>query len=294
MKTFHGIFPALLTPFTPQDAIDHSALAALVRMNLQKGVSGFYVGGSTAEAFLLSEQERRSVLETVVGETAGACTVIAHVGSISTKEAVSLARHAQQAGADAISAIPPFYYNFSAAEIRSYFLALADAVTIPVILYCFPANSGVSFSVADYDGFLKDGRFLGVKFTSNDFYTMERIRYMHPDAVVYNGYDQMLLPGFAAGATGGIGSTYNIMAEKYMEILRLHREGKPEEARAVQQQANNVLTVLKRAGVIPSLKAALSMMGLPFGECRKPFGTLTQEDRQLVRQALAENGIACE
>ena len=124
MKNLKGIIPALLTPFTDDNRVNHPVLRELVRLNLEKGVCAFYVGGSTAETFLLSAAERKAVLETVIDETAGRCGVIAHVGAISQDTAIDLAAHAAKAGADAISAIPPFYYPFTFQEIKSYYYGI--------------------------------------------------------------------------------------------------------------------------------------------------------------------------
>ncbi|MBQ6118420.1 MAG: dihydrodipicolinate synthase family protein, partial [Clostridia bacterium] len=214
---FHGVFPALLTPFDASGAVNYNALRELVQWNLGKGVNGFYVCGSTSEAFLLTGDERKKIVETVCAEAAGKAAVIAHVGCIGQDMAVDLARHAKEAGADAISSVPPFYYGFSFEEIKSYYFALAD-VGLPVFIYNFTAAGGARLTAAQFMEFLSDPRFLGVKHTSSDFFLLERLKAFRPDAVIFNGYDEMFLSGLAAGADGGIGSTYNFMAEKYIAI----------------------------------------------------------------------------
>ena len=120
MSGFQGIYPALLTPFKKDGTVNHEALRQLIRMNMDKGVTGFYVCGSTAEAFLLDTATRKELLETVVDEVNGKCKVIAHVGTISQNTAVELAQHAAKCGADAISSIPPFYYGFPFDCIRKF------------------------------------------------------------------------------------------------------------------------------------------------------------------------------
>lgn len=111
----------------------------IVKMNLEKGVDGFYVGGSTAEAFLLSLYERKHILELVAVEAGGKCSIISHIGCISTDQAIELGKHAERVGVDAILSIPPFYYKFSFNEIKKYYTDIADQVNLPVILYNFPA-----------------------------------------------------------------------------------------------------------------------------------------------------------
>ncbi len=293
-KNFRGVFPALLTPFAKDGSINHDELRKLVRMNLKKGVAGFYVGGSTAECFLLSPEERKSILETVVDEAAGKATIISHVGCISQDQAVDLAKHAKACGADAMSSIPPFYYNFSWEEIKSYYFGLVDQVDLPMFIYNFPGFSGVKLTVENVMTFLADNRFIGVKHTSSDYYMLERFKHARKDVIVYNGFDEMFLSGIAMGADGGVGSTYNFMAEKFIKIIALCERGDLAAAREEQFKANNILQLLMRVGIMPGEKAALKMMGIDLGECRKPFRSLTEEENAQMRQTLIENGCEVE
>ena len=258
-ELFHGVFPALLTPFDASGAVNHDALRRLVRFNLAKGVSGFYVCGSTSEAFLLTHEERKKVLETVCAEAAGKAAVIAHVGCIGQDLALDLARHAKETGADAISSVPPFYYGFSFEEIKRYYFALAEVM--PVFIYNFSA-AGVKLTTQQFMEFLSDPRFLGVKHTSSDFFMLERLKSFRPDAVIFNGYDEMFLSGLAAGADGGIGSTYNFMAEKYIAIEKAFRAGDLAAAQAEQKRANAVISVLLQGGIMAGCKALCRHLGI--------------------------------
>ena len=290
INPWQGIYPALLTPFDAEGNVNLRSLRALVRLNLSKGVQGFYVCGSTAEAFLLSDGQRRLILETVVEEAAGAARVIAHVGCISQRQAEDLARHARQAGADAVSAVPPFYYPFTAEDIRRYYSALADASSLPVLVYNIPGYTGVKLTVDDLRPLLEDARFLGVKHTSVDLYMLERLKGIRPDLTVYNGLDEMFLAGLSMGADGGIGSTYNFMAEKFLRMRALFEQGRMADALAIQRQVNNIVSALLSLGLMPAEKAALDLMGIPMGGCAKPFPELTAERRGELRRVLAENG----
>ena len=287
-ELFHGVFPALLTPFDKAGAVNYDALRALVRWNLDKGVNGFYVCGSTSEAFLLTNDERKRIVETVCGEVAGRAAVIAHVGCIGQEMAVDLVRHAKDAGADAISSVPPFYYGFSFAEIKDYYFALAE-VGLPVVLYNFVPAGGAKLTAAQFEEFLSDPRFLGVKHTSSDFFMLERLKAFRPDAVIFNGYDEMFLSGLIAGADGGIGSTYNFMAEKYIAIEKAFRAGDLAAARAEQHRANNIIAALLTYGVLPGAKVLCRHLGLDLGECRKPFRELTEEQERALVRVYEEN-----
>ncbi len=285
---FHGVFPALLTPFDAAGEVNYGALRELVRWNLDKGVNGFYVCGSTSEAFLLNSGERKRILEAVCGEAAGKAAVIAHVGCIGQDMAVDLARHAKSVGADAISSVPPFYYGFSFEEIKGYYFALAEA-GLPVFIYNFTASGGARLTAEQFKEFLSDPRFLGVKHTSSDFFLLERLKAFRPDAVIFNGYDEMFLSGLVAGADGGIGSTYNFMAEKYIAIEKAFRAGDIEAARAEQKKANAIIQALLSCGVIPGCKVLCRRLGLDLGECRRPFRRLTEEEAARLIAVYEEN-----
>lgn len=286
-EKFKGIFPALLTPFDGQDRVDTEVLGRLVDYNLQKGVDGFYVAGSTAEVFLLDAKERLAVMETVSSRAGGKCTLIAHIGCISTKQAIEYAREAKEMGYDAISSVAPFYYKFSFEEIRRYYFDIVDAVDLPMLIYNFPAFSGVNLTTDNIREFLADDRFLGVKHTSSDFYALEQFKAGFPDKVVYNGYDEMFLAGLSMGADGGIGSTFNFMAEKYIEIRRLFQENDISAAQALQREVNTILRALVEVGVMQGEKAIMEGLGFPLGQARSPFAPLSGAQKEkLLRQAL--------
>lgn len=285
MKPYDGIFTALLTPFDQNNRINEQQLEKLVRHNLRLGVRGFYVGGSTAEAFLLSTDERKQIMD-VVADTAPEATLIAHIGSLNEAEATSLAAHAQARGYDAISSVAPFYYKFTPSEIRGYYFRLAESVSLPMLVYHFPAFSGVSMGVEEMSRFLDSDRFLGIKYTSNDFFMMEQCKTRYPGKIVYNGYDEMFLAGLSMGADGGIGSTYNFMADKFVRIRALYQAGQMAQARQLQQEANRIITVLCRIGVMQAEKEVLNQLGFDFGVCRRPFAEPTAEEKEVIAREI--------
>ena len=280
-----GIYTALLTPFDANDNINKAVLEQLVKHNLDLGVTGFYVGGSTAEAFLLSTEERKEIMK-IVKDAAQDAKLIAHIGSISEKEATELALYAKELGYDAISSVAPFYYKFSFEEIKNYYFRLTEATGMPMLVYHFPAFSGVNMGVKEISQFLSNDSFIGIKFTSNDFFTLEQCKSAFPDKLVYNGFDEMFLSGLSMGADGGIGSTYNFMADKFVAIQKLFEEGKIAEAQAIQKEANRIITLLCQIGVMQAEKEVLNQLGLDFGVCRKPFGEPTEEQKELIAKEI--------
>ncbi|MBE6593336.1 MAG: N-acetylneuraminate lyase [Ruminococcaceae bacterium] len=282
-KRFDGIFTALLTPFDKNDDINVDSLKKLVRFNLDMGVRGFYVTGSTGEAFLLSTDERKLVMETVK-DAAPDATLIAHIGSVNAKEAGTLAKYAKELGYDAISSVAPFYYKYSFAEIKDYYFRLADTAGLPMLVYHIPTFSGVNMGISEMSQFLSDDRFMGIKYTSNDFFTLEQCKASFPDKIVYNGFDEMFLAGLSMGADGAIGSTYNFMADKFVKINELFGADRLHEAQAIQKNANEIITALCKIGVMPAEKEILTQLGIPMGDCRHPFSPVSDEVKEIVKK----------
>ncbi|MBQ1260005.1 MAG: N-acetylneuraminate lyase [Clostridia bacterium] len=280
-----GIFTALLTPFDKNDNVNEKELEKLVRHNVNMGASGFYVGGSTAEAFFLSTEERKLIMD-VVKDTAPEKTLIAHIGSLREKEAHELSAHANKLGYKAISSVAPFYFKFTFEEIKGYYIRLAENSDIPMLVYHFPGFSGVNMGMGEISQFLSDDRFIGIKYTSNDFFTMEQCKSRFPNKVVYNGYDEMFLCGLSMGADGGIGSTYNFMADKFVRIQKLFDAGRISEAQEIQKQANRIISILCKIGVMPAEKEVLCQLGLDFGKCRPPFSSPNEEAREFIAKEI--------
>lgn len=284
MKNLKGIFPALLTPFDDNGKINEKALEQLIEMNIKKGVDGFYVNGSTAEVFMLNDEERRYLYRLVKDIVKDRCTLIAHIGSVGTLQTIEWGQYAEQLGYDAISAVAPFYYKFSFDEIKNHYYMTVDNVDLPMIIYNFPNFSGVSLTPENIGEFLCDERFLGVKHTSSDYFAMEQFKSAFPDKMVYNGFDEMFLAGLAMGADGGIGSTYNFMAEKFIEIKAAFERNDIKTAQSIQKVVNKIVKALCKVGVTQGEKAVLTLMGIDFKDARPPFRKLTKDDYKFVEE----------
>ncbi len=286
MIDLSGFFAALPTPFSTDGAtIEATSLAALVARNIDSGLNGLYVGGSTGEAFLMSEAERETLLCLVAEAAAGRCTLIAHVGDPNPAVSARLADCAASAGYQAVSAVPPFYYRYGFAEIREHYRWLAGRTELPFVIYNFPELSGVRWSVDELAELLTLPNIVGVKNTCGDVYAFEQLRRRAPESILLHGFDETLLSGLALGADGGIGSTYNIQASRVIAIAAAHRAGRPLEARTLQAEANELIDTMVAAGVLPALKFLLERTGIPMGPCRRPFRPLSDAMRGALERA---------
>jgi N-acetylneuraminate lyase len=288
MTDFRGIIPAIITPVDDDGRFQLEPFAQLVGRLYHAGVYGLYVCGQTGEGLQQSPDQRKSVAEAAVQLSPRGKTVIVHVGAPATGTAVDLARHASRVGAHAISSLPPAG-NYSFGEIRDYYQALASASDIPLIIYYFPS---IAPAIQTTDQILELCRIpnvAGLKFTDSDFFRLWAIR--QSGAVVFNGSDEMLIAGLIMGANGGIGSTYNLMPESFVELYSHAAAGRWEEARAVQGRINEMLDVLLRYPVHPAIKAVLRWSGLDCGNCIPPRRHLSPSEENDLRAQLATTAL---
>lgn len=285
-----GVVPASVTPFDEQGKVDAQALLRLLRWNMAQGAESFFIGGSSAECFLLTYGERVQMFM-AAAELKDEVFLTAHVGAIGTDEAVSFAREAAALGFDAIAATPPFYYGFGSREVYAYYADIAQAAGMPVLIYNFPGNTHRPFNLSDpvTQKLFKSDFIMGVKHTNQEVYQLERIRALNPSLTLMNGFDETMVAGLALGAAGNIGSTFNFMYPHYRRIYDLFRAGRIDEARALQVKANNIMAALCDVGLIPAIKWVLNDMGVPVGEPRRPFIPITEEQGRRLKAVLEEN-----
>lgn len=284
---FFRIFSALIVPLHPDESVNYDALAPFVERQLCDGVEGFYCCGSSGEALLLSLEERKRIVETVVKQVRGRVPVVAHVGTIRTRDAIVLARHAADCGCAAVSMIPPYYYKFSMAEIASYYEEVMAAVPeLPMILYNIPQFTGIEFSKANAARLLENPGIIGIKHTSTNLYSMERMATACPDKILFNGFDEQYLGALSMGAEATIGTTVNLFAPLFLGIREAFRQGQMCDAHLLQQDLNRRVEELVAVGVFPATKYGCTVLGIDCGPCRHPFSGLTEKDKQAVEETV--------
>ncbi|WP_199615953.1 N-acetylneuraminate lyase [Paenibacillus alkalitolerans] len=285
VRRMKGIIPALITPYSDNGAINETVTRQLVNHLLSKGVSGFYLSGSTGEGFLQTPGERKAFLELVIGEVNGKVPVIAHVGTMDTATSAELTRHAAKAGADAVSAVAPFYYKHGLEQVRNHYLDIANAADVPLIIYHFPAMTGVQAPASFYSELAKEPNIAGVKFTSqNAFELQQLIDACGEHFLVFNGPDEACLSGLVMGCAGAIGSTYNIMPAKFVQLYDSFVKGDLKTARKIQSEVNAVIAELLKYDFIAFEREILKLQGLDVGNARKPIQQLNDEQRAAIRK----------
>lgn len=282
------ILVPLFTTFNKDGSVDFDTFAKIEKYVLDKGADGVYVGGSSAECFSLTQEERKALVELAV-KVADGKQVVAHVGAIGTGIACDLAAHAKKAGADAIASVPPFYHGFQPGEIKGYYTAIADASDLPVIIYNVPGTTGVGLSLAQFKDILSDDRVVAVKYTDVNYYTLDRIK-KHTGAYIYSGADECFAYALMAGAQGGIGTSMNYCVDKFVAIKNAFDNGDIATAQAEQRKINNCVQAIIETRGLPAMKYMTTVAtGIDVGCCRKPFRELTADEKKLLEKTAAEN-----
>lgn len=289
MKDLRGIYPALPTPMLADGAVNYGGLERLVDYEISQGVDGLYVGGSTAESFLLTEEERMKIAEIVLRRADGKVKVIVHTGAGGTDAAIRLSRHAGAHGADAISSVPPIYFKYTTEEIIDYYRDLIKASEMPLVVYNIPAFTRINMTQGGARELFKHPQVVALKHTNTNMYELERILAHNPNLVALNGYDEAFLSGLSMGANGMIGSTVNFMARKFIALRDAFHAGRNSEAFRLQREANEIIETLVEVGVFNAVKYAMQLRGVDCGHCRGPFKPLTDADKRKVKAVLEKN-----
>lgn len=291
-KKFKGIMPALITPFDEEGKLLEASVGRLMDWEMERGAKGFYINGATGEGPLLCEETRMRMAEAAVEFIRGRGCIINHVGSINIQESLRLARHAEQCGCDAISSLPPAYFNqYSEAELMDYYRRLSEASNLPLLVY---ANQ--MFGQREITEFITKvmelPHVIGVKFTRQNYYEMHCLAEVNDgDINIINGPDETLICGLMMGADGGIGSTYNLMTSWFVELYDRFQSGDVDGARAIQYRINRVIRVLLRHGVIGSIKEIFRMMGIEAGSVAFPGKRFSRDEAEELKREICAAGF---
>lgn len=292
MRELKGIFPATATPFGSDGRFDPQAMRKIVRHQVDAGVHGLYICGGTGEGLLMTVEERKEALETVLDEVAGRTTVIAHIGAFRTDETVALARHAGQAGADAIAALPPaYFYKPDEEGLVRYYAEVADASDLRLLIYNIPARTGIAMTESLFERLLALDNIVGMKDSSGDIFSLGHFLTIGDDPVIFEGEDTVLLPAMLAGAHGGIGATYNIMPQLFVRLWDTLQAKDIDEAAGIQHRINEIIRAVLVVDTFGGVKQTMSWMGLECGHPRTPNRPLTEAETATLRRSLDGAGF---
>ena len=281
-----GILPATITPLDAAGRFAAAPFERLLARLYRADVHGVYVCGTTGEGLLLSRADREALVETAVACTPPDKHVVVHVGAASMEETLALSRHAAKAGAHAISSLPPTSAPFSFAELHRYYETLARTSGLPLIVYYFPDVAPAMATAERLEALCALPNVAGVKYTDFDLYRLSNV--VRPDRVVFNGRDEVLVAGLLMGASGGIGSFYNVAPALFVSLFAAAQAGRWDEARATQHRINVLIRLALQFPLFPAIKQMLAWSGIDCGTCLPPRAPLDEaQQRQLHAELLA-------
>ena len=284
MKSFFGTWPALITPFTSDDQVNTGMLSDLVEHFISSQVNGFYVCGNTGLGLSMSVDERKLVAQVVIEQVAGRVPVIVHVGSPAVGDAITLARHARDNGADGVSSIiPPEFHDEEA--ILTYYCRIAQAVPeITLWPYIFKSSENVVQFVRNLTEIPIVN---GVKYTGPNMFELKRIiDIREKNWYVFSGMDEQCAFAAMFGTHGNIGSTVNIMPGIYKEIHSTVSDGNFQKAVQLQEKANSVIRLMYKVDFRGALYEMMAAQGFNCGEPRLPGKPLSASEKSELRANL--------
>ena len=296
MERLTNLVAATYTPLNADGGLNLNQVAPMVEHLLESGITGLYVCGSTGEGMSLCSDDRRAVAEAYVKAAAGRVPVIVQVGHNSLDEARQLASHAQEIGADVISATCPSYFKVGTVQgLVDCMAELASgAPDLPFYYYHIPTLTGSKIDMVDFltQGGKRITNLVGLKYTEATLHEFQECLELQDGRFdVVWGFDEMLLGALATGATAGIGSTYNIAAPLYSRLMEAFGRGDLVEARRLQALSISMIRTLNQYPFHPAMKAVLGMKGLDVGGCRLPQGRLSDTDVESLRAKLTSIGF---
>ena len=289
---FRGSLVALVTPTREGGAVDEVQLARLVEWQIAQGSKGLVSVGTTGESPTLSHDEHKRVVEVTVEAAARRVPVIAGAGSNSTLEAIGLARHAKQAGADGILVVTPYYNKPTQEGLFLHYSAIADAVELPLIIYNIPSRSVVDMSVETMARLARHPNIVGVKdSTANLARPLHTRSACGADFIQLSGEDHTALAFNAAGGVGCISVTANVAPALVAGMQKAWAQGRIDEAMALQDSLLPLHDALFVETNPAPVKYGLSLLGFTHEACRLPLAPLGALSRDRVHAAMGGLGL---
>ena len=288
-----GAYAAMFTPFDAAGRVNEEMIERLVEHGLANGLVGFYLTGSTGEGFLLSNDERKVVMERAAKAVAGRAKLIAHVGCVATDDAVELARFAAKVGIDWVSSVAPVYFGQTFEAAYRHYERISNATDLPFMIYSIKAAVVPSRDVKFFD--LPNVK--GMKYTGTDYFAVQCLRRKlvekGKEAIFFAGRDEQLVCALAFRNvfSGGIGTTYNIIPRHFAEICRRSFAGDAEGAAKMQDEANRVVELMIESENWSYRKAMMKYIGLDCGPYRYPYAPLTDAEYAAFARRIDALGI---
>ena len=284
---FTGACTALVTPFL-DGKVNYPMAEQLLRRQIDAGISAVVLAGTTGESPTLSDTEKVTLFHRCKAYVGDSCKIIAGTGSNSTEHAIELSIAAEEAGADALLVVSPYYNKATPDGLVAHYLSIAHRVSLPIILYNVPSRTGVDIPVSVYQRLARIPNIVGVKEASSDITKIQRIlNACGQSFTVWSGNDDQIIPAMASGASGVISVLSNVYPEETQEMCAAALKGDFVTAGAIQREMLPLIDLLFcEVNPIP-VKAAMKCIGFDCGNCRLPLYKLTKEHQQQMEDYFA-------
>lgn len=284
-----GVICALTTPFGADEKPDIDMFAGLIDRQIDAGIHGLFVAGTSGEGPLLLREERRLVAEGVIEAVAGRVPVIVHCGAADTRQSEHLALHAEAIGADAVAVVAPYFFHPAPNRIYDHYRSIAEAApSIPHYLYENPERVGYSLGAELVGRLTNDvSNIVGVKDTGDSIGRLTTyLSTLDPAPEVYTGNNTLLYPALKIGALGAVSALANIVPRLFVAIYEATKRGDDGEALKLQQTAARFQGCFSGVPYIPALKFLLARAGLDTGHHRRPHAALSDAEGQKLTSAM--------
>ncbi len=288
---FTGAATAIITPLNEQ-GIDYDAFGRLIDWQIEQGIDALVVAGTTGEGSCLTDDEHREVIRYSVQRAAGRVPIIAGTGSNDTDYAIQLTKCACEVGADAALVVTPYYNKATQKGLIKMYEQIADASTIPLILYNVPSRTGVNIEPATFAALADHPMISAIKEANGDFSKMAETMSLVGDKLdLYSGNDDQIIPAMSLGGKGVISVLSNLLPAETSAMCKYYLEGKEKEATALQLKYIPLIKALfSEVNPIP-VKAAMAAMGYCEDYLRMPLTSMEDDHRAVLLQRMREVGI---
>lgn len=291
MSIFTGSCVALITPFK-NNKVDYERFHQLIDWQIEQGTDAILIAGTTGETSTLTDPEHLDLLQDAGKYINGRVPFVAGTGSNDTAYSIMLSKQAEKAGADAALIINPYYNKSTQRGIIAHVSAIAEAITIPVIIYNVPSRTGLNIEVSTIKELSKISNVAAVKEASGDISQITEIaRVCGDDIDIYCGNDDHVLPVLAMGGKGIISVSANIIPKDMHDLVATFMEGNLEKSRELQFKTNLInRAMFYETNPIP-IKAAMGLMGMDTGEMRLPLVDMEDENKEKLIADLKAYGL---
>ena len=292
MVKFGRVLTAMVTPFDEKLEIDYQAAQALAVRLVESGSDGVVVSGTTGESPTLAKKEKVALFKAVVEAIGGKATVIAGTGSYDTYESIEMTKAAEQTGVDGVLLVAPYYNKPPQDGLYRHFRAIANATSLPAIIYNIPGRTAVNISVDTLVQLAQVENIVAVKESSGNLAQVAEIYEKAPsDFIIYSGDDALTLPVMSVGGYGIISVAGHIVGRKIQEMVTAFAHGELEQAARINAQISPLTRALFANTNPIMVKAACNLLGIKVGGLRLPLVEANAKEIELLRDELRKLGL---